>query len=297
MLDHNQLAALAAILRRGSFEAAAAQLGVTQSAVSQRIRALEERVGQPLVLRGTPCTGTEAGRRLARHAEDVALLEAEATGEIGLAPAPGRHPLRIAANADSLAAWLIPALAEAQAAAPHLAFDVTVDDQDHSADWLRRGEVVAAVTATAAPPHGCDAIPLGRLRYHATASPGFMARHFPHGVTAEALARAPCMTFDRKDRLQSQWLAENFGEVPAPPSHFLPSTQAFIDGAEAGLGWGMNPEPLVREALAAGRLVPLLADAPLDTPLYWQVSRRMAPALTALTRAVRQRAARLLHAA
>lgn len=295
MLDYNQLAALSAILRLGSFEAAAARLGVTQSAVSQRIRALEERVGQPLVLRGTPCTGTEAGRRLARHAEDVALLEAQATGDIGLAAALGRQPLRIAANADSLAAWLIPALAEAQEAAPALAFDVTVDDQDHSADWLRRGEVVAAVTGTATPPHGCDAIPLGRLRYHATAAPGFIARHFPDGITKTALSRAPCMVFDRKDRLQAQWLERNFGEGIAPPVHYLPSTQAFIDGAEAGLGWGMNPEPLIRDALEAGRLAPLLAQAPLDTALFWQVSRRMAPALREVTRAVRQTAMRVLH--
>lgn len=294
MLDRNQLAALSAILRLGSFEAAAAHLHVTQSAISQRIRALEERIGQPLILRGTPCTGTEAGRRLARHAEDVALLEARATAEVGLAPAPGHHPLRIAVNADSLAAWIVPALAQAQAAAPHLRFDVTVDDQDHSTEWLRRGEVVAAVTAAPAPPHGCDAIPLGRLRYLATAAPGFMARHFPAGVTVEAAGQAPCMTYDRKDRLQAQWLERYVGPGLQPPSHYLPSTQAFIDGAAAGLGWGMNPEPLIAGALRAGRLVPLLPDAPLDTPLFWQVSRRMAPALAEVTQAMRDVARRLL---
>ncbi|WP_375691069.1 LysR family transcriptional regulator ArgP [Pseudooceanicola sp. LIPI14-2-Ac024] len=294
MLDHAQLATLAAILRLGSFEAAAAQLHVTQSAVSQRIRALENRVGQPLVLRGTPCTGTEAGKRLARHAEDIALMEAEVTAELGQPAVTARLPLRIAVNADSLAAWVVPALAQAQAAAPHMLFDVTVDDQDHSADWLRRGEVVAAVTASAHPPHGCDALPLGRLRYVAAAAPGWLAEHCPDGVTGPALRRATCITYDMKDKLQLAWLERNFGSGAAPPTHFIPSVQGFIDAAEAGLGWCLNIAPLADRAIAAGRLVPLLPDAPLHTPLYWQVSRRMAPALAPLTRAVRQTAARVL---
>ena len=75
MLDYLGLAALAAVVREGSFERAARKLHVTPSAVSQRIKQLEERTGQVLVQRGTPCTGTEAGRRLCLHLEQVALLE------------------------------------------------------------------------------------------------------------------------------------------------------------------------------------------------------------------------------
>lgn len=75
MLDYAGLEALAAVVREGSFERAARKLHVTPSAVSQRIKLLEERVGQVLVLRGQPCSGTEAGRRLCLHVEQVALLE------------------------------------------------------------------------------------------------------------------------------------------------------------------------------------------------------------------------------
>ncbi|OWU85151.1 LysR family transcriptional regulator [Oceanicola sp. 22II-s10i] len=296
MLDHAQLATLAAVLRLGSFDGAAARLGITQSAVSQRIRALEVQVGQPLVLRGSPCTGTETGLRLARHAEDVALMEARALADIG-ADQPGPVTLRLAVNADSLAAWLIPALSQAEAAQPGLLFDVVVDDQDHSADWLRRGAVMAAITGTATPPHGCDAIPLGSIRYFATACPAWIARHCPDGVTGPALRAAPCLTYDLKDRLQAIWLQRHFGEGPPPPTHYIPSTEGFIDAASAGLGWGMNPEPMLRDAFATGRLVPLLPDAHLDTPLYWQVSRRMAPALAPVTAAIRAEAARVLHPA
>jgi LysR family transcriptional regulator (chromosome initiation inhibitor) len=292
MLDYGQLETLAAILRLGSFEAAAAELGVTQSAVSQRIRVLENRVGQPLIRRGPPCTGTELGLRLAHHAEEVALMERGLDPALGGAATPRR--VRIAVNADSLAAWIVPALAAARAALPGLLFEAVVDDQDHSADWLRRGEVTAAVTATAQPPAGCDSHALGALRYLATCSPAFLAEG-RGSEGAPALRRMAMMTFDRKDRLQLRWLEREAGPGPAPPTHLLPSTQAFIDGALAGLGWGMNPEPLIRSHLAEGRLVELLPGRPLDVPLFWQVSRRMAPVIAPLTGAVRDAARAALH--
>lgn len=281
--DSPQLAALAAVLRRGSFEAAAGDLGVTPSAVSQRIKALEERVGAVLVDRASPCTGTPAGNRLAKHAEDVGLLEARLSRDLALDPAPRPARLRLAVNADSLATWFV----DAMAMVPEMLFDLVLDDEEHSADWLRRGAVSAAVCALGAPVTGCDADPLGALRYVATASPDYMARWFPEGVTAQALSRAPCLTFNAKDRLQRRWIERVTGARLAPPAHFLPSSTAFVAAAEAGLGWGMNPLPLVEEALRAGRLVPLRHDQVMDVPLTWQHSRAMTGALEPVTRAVR----------
>ena len=281
--DPAQLAALSAVLRHGSFEAAAADLGVTPSAVSQRIRALEERVGAALVHRASPCTGTPAGDRLAKHAEDVGLLEARLSRDLALDPAPGPARLRVAVNADSLATWFV----DAMALVPGLLFDLVLDDEAHSAEWLRRGAVSAAVCALAAPVTGCDAHPLGALRYVAIASPDFMARWFARGVTAEALARAPCLTFNAKDGLQRRWIEQVTAARLAPPTHFLPSSNAFVAAAEAGLGWGMIPLPLARDGLRAGRLVPLLANRPLDVALTWQLARVMTGALEPVTRAVR----------
>ena len=284
--DPNHLAALSAVLRRGSFDAAAIDLRVTPSAISQRIKALEDRVGSSLIRRGTPCTGTPVGLRIAKHAEDVDLLEAQLNRELSLGAVTGPLHLRIAINADSLATWF-PA---AMAAVPDVLFDLVIDDQDHSAEWLKRGEVSAAVAAQDKPVTGCDSWSLGSLRYVATASPGFFNRWFADGVTAETLAKAPCLTFNAKDMLQRRWISDNLGVRLSPPSHFLPSTHAFVDAVRAGLGWGMNPRSLVRAALRNGRLVPLLADAPLDVPLTWQVSRIMAPALSPVTQAVRKAA-------
>ncbi|BAI72795.1 transcriptional regulator [Azospirillum sp. B510] len=305
MLDYPLLAALAAVIRTGSFERAARQLHVTPSAVSQRVKLLEERLGTVLVVRGQPCGGTAAGQRLCQHVERVALLESELRGALpGLNPEDGPVTLRVAVNADSLATWFVAAMAEATGGAaagePGCLFDLVLDDQDHSAEWLRKGEVLAAVTASAAPVPGCDSHPLGALRYRATASPDCVRRHFADGVTAEALARAPCLTFNRKDRLQARWLrlvldGRDQERLPLPPIHWLPSTHAFVDGALAGLGWGMNPEPLVADHLAAGRLVELLPGRPLDVPLNWQRSRIAGAALTTLSRAVLRVGRQALH--
>lgn len=285
--DPDHLNALAHILRRGSFELAAEELSVTPSAISQRIRALEDRVGAVLINRGTPCSATPTGARIAKHAEDIGLLEAQLARDLGLHGQPRPTVLRIAVNADSLSTWFLPALAQVDG----VLFDLVIDDEGHSADWLKRGDVSAAVTALPKPAAGCNAYPLGALRYFATASPGFMARWFAGGVTRETAARAPCLTYSSKDSLQRAWLDQHLGAGLHPPAHVMPSTQAFIDAARLGLGWGMNPEALLGPALHDGSLVTLLEAAPLDVELNWQVSRIMATPLAPLTQAVRRAAA------
>lgn len=284
MLDYPLIEAVAAVLRAGSFEKAAVALHLTPSAVSQRVKLLEERLGTMLVVRGAPCTGTEAGRRLMRHAEEVGLLESALRQDLALS-AERSASLRLAVNADSLATWFVAAMAAVEGRL----FDLVLDDQDTSAEWLRRGEVSAAVSAHCPPIAGCRSRALGALRYVATASPAFMARWFGAGVTADTLAHAPMLTFNAKDSLQSRWLATILGEAGGritPPTHWLPASQAFIDAAVAGLGWGMNPLMLVQDHLAAGRLIELIPAAPLDVPLYWRWSRAVEPVLADVTAAV-----------
>jgi len=223
----------------------------------------------------------------------VALLERTLGEDSGPAGRPaGTVPtIRIAVNADSLATWFVPVMA----AVPDCLFDLVLDDQEHSADWLRRGEVRAAVSGSDAPVQGCDCRPLGALRYVATASPDFMARWFAEGVTADSLARAPALTFNLKDMLQARWIESHVGPGIVPPTHWLPSSHGFVDATLGGLGWGLNPEALVSEAIAAGRLVPLLADATYDVPLFWHWSRSVATALKPLNAAVTEVARRMLQ--
>jgi LysR family transcriptional regulator, chromosome initiation inhibitor len=286
-MDYSLVAAVAAVVREGSFERAAQALHITASAVSQRVKLLEQRLGQVLVVRGQPCTATPAGSALCRHAEQVAMLEAELRREVpALAGEISTRPtLRLAVNADSLATWFMPAAAAFTASEGAL-LDLRLEDQDHTAEQLRQGEVAAAVTALAAPVQGCRSVPLGRMRYRATASPAFIARHLAAGVNAQTLAAAPCLTFNQKDRLQDSWLQTQFGQTLPPPRHWLPSSQGFVDATLAGLGWGMNPASLVDELLAQGRLLELLPGRDLHVALHWQHPRSAPPMLQRLSDAV-----------
>ena len=297
MLDYAALHALAAVVREGSFERAARTLHVTPSAVSQRLKALEERLGIALVLRGTPCTATEAGRHLCRHAERVQMLEHDLGTVLPARPATAaeRMTVRIAVNADSLATWFVPAAAAFAEATPTL-LDVSVDDQDHTAERLRSGDVLAAVTAMARPVTGCNSSALGSMRYVAAASPAFVQRHFADGVDARSLARAPSLVFDRKDRLQSRWMRRRCPRGVEAPRHWLPSPQAFAEAACAGMGWGMHPRSLIAQALRQGTLVELVPDTPMSVPLYWQQARGAPPLLKRLAEAVFQAARSGPHA-
>ena len=199
MLDYAGLEALAAVVREGSFERAARKLHVTPSAVSQRIKLLEERVGQVLVLRGQPCSGTDAGRRLCLHLEQVALLENDLRRKNPELVPEGQTALptlKLAVNADSLSTWFMDAMSAFTRDGNEL-LDISIDDQDHPATRIREGEVLAAVTATSSAIPGCNTWPLGRMRYVAAASPDFIRRYLKDGITPEAMARTPMMSYGR----------------------------------------------------------------------------------------------------
>jgi LysR family transcriptional regulator (chromosome initiation inhibitor) len=297
MLDYSALSALYAVVREGSFELAARALHVTPSAVSQRIRLLEERVGGALVVRGQPCLATDMGRRLCQHVDRVQLLEQALQGALpALSPdGPARVNLPIAVNADSLATWFAPALSAFAAQAPVL-MDVSVDNEDHTTEWLRSGAVLAAVTATARPATGCNSQALGAMRYIAAASPAFLARHFSDGVTPGSLALAPSLVFNNKDELQARWVRRLCHRHVDLPRHTLPSSQAFVTAALAGMGWGLHPQALIAPLLANGTLAELVPGTPLDVPLYWQETRVASVLLDGLSRRVLQAAQAQLQA-
>ncbi|SFP02138.1 LysR family transcriptional regulator, chromosome initiation inhibitor [Variovorax sp. PDC80] len=275
MLDYAALNALATVVREGSFERAARALNVTPSAVSQRVKLLEERIGGALLVRGQPCVATEAGLQLCRHVERVGMLEHElrdALPVLGAGEAGERVTVRVAVNADSLATWFVGAAAAFSQQHGAL-LDLTVDDQDHTAERLRSGAVLAAVTALAQPVAGCNSEALGTMHYVAAASPAFVQSHFAKGVGARTLAQAPSLVFDRKDALQARWVRRICHREVETPRHWLPSPQAFVEAARAGMGWGMHPLSMVAQALRDGSLVELVPGSRLPVPLYWQQAR------------------------
>lgn len=281
-LPLDQVRTLLAVVDEQSFDAAAAVLHVTPSAVSQRIKALEQRTGRVLLLRTKPISLTESGQVLVRFARSLAQLEQDALAELGLDSST--RTITIAVNADSLATWFLPALARLPEF-PAIAFDLQREDQDHTAALLREGLVMAAVTAAPQPVQGCTSVRLGRMRYRAMASPAFIDRWLSAAPLPVSLPAAPVILFDRKDDLQDRFLRgltrrRNFTLV----RHHIPASESFVDAVAAGLGWGMVPE--IQAASRGGTLVDLAPDRPLDVPLHWQQWKLDSPALAAVAKAV-----------
>jgi LysR family transcriptional regulator (chromosome initiation inhibitor) len=291
-LDPVQLATFQAVVEHGSFDAAARALHVTPSAVSQRIKALEQTVGQVLVRRTRPCRPTTAGRPLVRLGAQLALLEQEALDAArGALTGPDRVRVAVVVNADSLAGWFLPVLA----AVPEVLFELHTDDEAHSAELLRDGTVTAAVTTERTAVQGCHVQRLGAMRYLAVVAPAGHTAWFAGRDPAAALATAPMIRFDHKDGLQHRFARTVTGRDVDPPTHFVPASASFTEAIRLGLGWGLLPEQVAADDLAAGRLVRLAGDHHLDVPLYWQYWRMRSTALAALTDAVRAAAATALR--
>jgi LysR family transcriptional regulator (chromosome initiation inhibitor) len=289
-LNPGQLDALVAIAEHGSFDAAARQLHITPSAVSQRVRALEASAGQVLISRGAPCQPTPHGEHLVRLGRQTRLLYAEASQALGAAAVA---ELPVAVNADSLATWFHDVLGQL-ATWDATAVRLRVEDQAYSQELLRSGTVLAAVTSDPAAVQGCTVHPLGPLRYIPAAAPAVAARWQRGG--APDWAAMPVVNFNDKDDLQGELLRRHGVEHPPPVAHQVPSSADFFAAVRLGLGWALLPEAQARDAFAAGQLVRLSPDV-IDVPLYWQRWRLDSPRLAALTAVVLEVAARRLPAA
>ena len=263
-LDLAQLRALRAVVDEGSFDAAARALHVTPSAVSQRIKALEQATGRVLLVRAKPVVATGPGRAVLRLAREVDLLVADAAREL---EDDARPSLALAVNADSLATWLLPALT---ALRTEVLLDLHRADEGDTAALLRDGTVVAAVTTAATPVPGCTSAPLGVMRYRPAASPAYAEEWFAAGVTAAALSRAPVVHFDRDDDLQRGWLRRRTRGGAAPPAHFVPTTEAFVQAVAGGFGWGMLSDLQLAEPRLRDAVVLLDPRAVVDVRLHWQ---------------------------
>ncbi|MEU0491227.1 LysR family transcriptional regulator ArgP [Nocardiopsis sp. NPDC006139] len=286
------LRTLTALVDEGTFEAAARALHVTPSAVSQRVRAMEQAVGKVLVRRTTPVATTPAGDVVLRHARQVLVLDEDALGELGADEGDRRLP--VAVNADSLSTWFLEALAVV-AGELGVAFEVHREDEEHTTSLLRSGTVMAAVTSTPEAVQGCTVEGLGVLRYLVVCTPEFDDRHLGGRGDPGLLARSPMVTFDRRDDLQDRFLRETLGLAPSGPRHYIPASQDFARAVHLGMGWGAVPEGQCRDALEAGELVHLAPDHPVEVRLYWQRWNLRSPALDRLTEVVRRHAAAGLH--
>lgn len=295
-LDSKQCEAFLGVAETGSFEQAAERLHLTPSAVSLRVRALEAGLGQALIVRGRPCRTTHAGRQLLQHLQRTRLMERDLLcGLDGGGEGGGFLAAALAVNADSLATWLLPALAPVLER-ERIALELVVDDQDHTYALLQAGLVNACVSAEPHAMRGCVAEPLGHMRYRLVASPAFAARWFRRGLTRAAARRAPAVVFNRKDQLHADALLRTLGlPAGAYPQHHVPASEPFVAAIRLGMGYGMVPQLQAGDAIERGELVDVLPEAAAQVPLHWHRWAQQSPRMDALTRSVMESARQVLR--
>jgi len=299
--DPAALECLAAIVEQGGFERAAVRLSITQSAVSQRLRALEEQVGTVLIVRSRPLKATAAGHMLLKHAMQMRLLRADLERELkelapGLTGAAGEDErISIAVNADSIATWALPALSPL--VRQGMGLEIVTDDQDFTVGWLREGRVLGCVTTLRSALRSCKVEPLGTMRYVAVAEPGFAQQRCPKGLNAHNFNELPFIAFNRKDDLQSEFVALVCGlKHVSLRQLYVPSSEGQERAVLAGWGVSVLPELKVREHLRAGTLVELMPGQHLSVALYWHCWNLHSTLLDALTAALKSAAAQVLVA-
>lgn len=283
MLDYKLIEALSMVVREGSFDKAAKRLYITQSAVSQRVKLLEELMGQVLIARTTPPQATSAGLKLLKHYVQVKRLEDELLGEVGDPADKGFASLTVGINADSLAFWVIEAI-QALLVEESVVLDIRVDDQEQTHQLLKDGEVIGCISTQEQPMQGCQIEYLGCMKYNLCASPAFTERWFPNGFSLEAVSQAPAVMFDRNDDLHYKLLQQILGEVPESiPTHYVPSIEKYAEFITRGLGCGMllnmQSEPLMN----AEQIVDLSPGHHVTVKLYWHCWSLKSQLLTKLT--------------
>ncbi|QKS15060.1 MULTISPECIES: LysR family transcriptional regulator ArgP [Curtobacterium] len=302
-LQRDHLETLLAAVDHGTLDAAARALSITPSAVSQRIKAMEQQLGRVLLQRTTPVAPTADGEVVLRHARQARLLDDETARALGVGPGgdaalPVVPSVALAVNADSLGTWFLDALALVRADT-EVVFDLHREDQDRTAELLRAGTVMAAVTAEADPVQGCSSVLLGVDRYRAVASPAFVARYLDGADTerrmTDRLDRVPLVDYDRDDDLQQGYLRRVLGHAPGGPRHFVPTSADFARAVTLGFGWGMLPEAQCLQGLREGSLVELTPGRRADVALWWQRWNLASPLLERVTDAVRTTAREWLH--
>lgn len=283
MLDYKLIEAFAKVVSEGGFERAAKVLFITQSAVSQRIRQLEDLSGQLLLTRSSPPQPTSSGRALLKHYQQVKLLEDGLAAELTAEEEQGPTTLAIGINADSLASWFIDSI-QPLLRQFNLLIDLRVDDQEQTHMFLREGEVVGCISNEARPMQGCRVEFLGVMRYRLLATAEFISRWFPDGLSLAAVEQAPAVIFNRKDRLHYRFLEKHLSTLPASfPCHQIPAPEQFLQVIADGYSYGMVPDWQSIALRNSGELQELIPGAEFPVELYWHCWNLQSPPLQMFT--------------
>ncbi|PSJ61138.1 LysR family transcriptional regulator [Kumtagia ephedrae] len=291
--DLNLLAAFAAVARRRSFRAAAAERGVSPSTLSQQVRDLEAVLDLRLLNRTTRSVApTEAGRRLLERLSPALADIAAAVGDLRAADDAPAGTLRINAPQPAIELALAPLMGPFLAAHPRVKLEIVAETAfidivaagfDAGVRW---GESLA---------QDVIAVPLGPpQRFVVVAAPELVAAGPPVERPRDLLGR-PCLRIVYPSGLRPVWEFERDGVVekidadgPLLTTNLTAQLQACLDG----VGFCATFEDYVREHIEAGRLVTVLDDwcPPFPGPYLYYPGRRHVPApLRAFVDFVRRR--------
>jgi LysR family transcriptional regulator (chromosome initiation inhibitor) len=274
MLDYKLLQALASVIQEGGFDKAAQRLNITQSAVSQRIKLLEDQLGTLLVTRTVPPAPTPEGKNLLKHYIQVQSLEADLEQSLNPLAREVFQAFALGINADSLATWFFPAITSFLGE-NRVLLDLKVDDQEQTHKLLRNGEVAGCISSEKTPVQGCSVTPIGTMTYRMVATPEFARAHFPRGLGKDCLETAPAVIYNRRDDLHARFLKTYFQRlvpergIQKIPIHYVPSSEKFVALILDGIAHGMVPDLQGGAHIKTGRLVDLAPGSHMGVDLYW----------------------------
>lgn len=296
MFDYKLIEAMAEVVRQGGFEKAAARMCLTQSAVSQRVRQLEEQAGQILLTRSVPPAVTDAGKWFLAHYLQVRHLEEDLANRTDFGQEGKPVTLSVGVNADSLATWFPKAVAP-MLKDGRILLDIRVDDQEQTHKLLKNGTVCGCISILDRAIQGCRIFEIGTMTYQLLCTKKFSRQWFPHGVTIEGLSKAPAIIFNQKDELHDKTLKLAFHTVPKDmPVTYVPSSETFVDFIAMGLGYGVVPLAQGGYLMEKGILIPLIAGLTIDIQLFWHCWNLKSPLIESFTRALLHQGSKNLNA-
>lgn len=268
----NAVRAFEAAARRGSFTAAAAELGVSHAAISRHVRGLEARLGVPLLLRdGRGLAPTEAGRAFAAVVADA--FDRLSQGMVAIAAEAGRGRLRLSVEPAFAGRWLVPRLGDFRKVHPGI--DIELDPTQRLVD-LRAEQTDLAIRYGAGGWSGVVTERLVRVMDYPVCAPALAP-----ALRQPADLRGQTLLHDESAQTWALWLvAAGVAGIDATRGPRFHDVALALDAAMAGQGVAMGDDVLCARDIASGRLVRLF-DVTVTRNWYWLVmpeGRRLPPA-------------------
>lgn len=273
MTDYHALRALQAVIEYQSFDLASKAIGISQSAVTQRIQNFESFLGTKLLIRKAPYRATEKGKNYLNLLRKVTSLENEILEEDETQKI--KPTLKVAMNRDSLDLFFLDVLSDTKVSNV-LALQIIADDQDNTLKYLKSGQVDMCISSEERPLPNHTSTHLGDMVYSLVCSKKFYKEYFSEGVNKKTLAQAPLVVFDKYDKAQHTYLRDNFKLDKLTKINLMPSVPSFKKAILGGFGYGLLPFIDMEKEIKKKQLVQLNPSKDFSVSLYlhqWEYQR------------------------